>query len=165
MAPDRTKPYFESYLRSQIYLLIIQFFTQNPRFVYCFCTTREIFPLGSGPSSWYQLPEGVTVVVTIYTWHSARCRQSKVSNSGQYRRCKYPLWLRWGKSHKKSAKTRTWEIATKLRASSRRNSGLRPWEFKRPSRPTTSLLIRHWNFTWWIGRSGGSRTLLKPNGC
>jgi integrase/recombinase XerD len=54
------------------------------------------------------------VVVSVYTRHSAKCRQSKVSNSGQYRRCKCPLWLRWGKSHKRSARTRTWEIATKV---------------------------------------------------
>ncbi len=54
------------------------------------------------------------MVVTVYARHSAKCRQSKVSNSGQYRRCKCPLWLRWGKSHKRSARTRTWEIATKV---------------------------------------------------
>jgi site-specific recombinase XerD len=36
-----------------------------------------------------------------------------MKNAGQYRRCKCPLWLRWGKSSKRSARTRTWEIATK----------------------------------------------------
>ena len=54
------------------------------------------------------------MVVTVYARHAAKCRQSKVSNSGQYRRCKCPLWLRWGKNHKRSARTRTWEIATKV---------------------------------------------------
>lgn len=53
------------------------------------------------------------MVVTVYARHSARCPQSKVRRSGQYRRCKCPLWLRWGKSKKRSAGTRTWEIATK----------------------------------------------------
>jgi integrase/recombinase XerD len=53
------------------------------------------------------------LVVTVYARHSARCPQSKVRRAGQYRRCKCPLWLRWGKSKKRSAGTRTWEIATK----------------------------------------------------
>jgi hypothetical protein len=39
--------------------------------------------------------------------------QSKEKNAGQYKRCKCPLWLRWGKCGKKSAKTRSWDIATK----------------------------------------------------
>ncbi len=53
------------------------------------------------------------MVVTVYARHSARCPQSKVRHAGQYRRCKCPLWLRWGRSHKRSARTRSWEIATK----------------------------------------------------
>jgi integrase/recombinase XerD len=53
------------------------------------------------------------VVVTVYARHSGKCPQSKVRHAGQYRRCKCPLWLRWGKSQKKSARTRSWEIATK----------------------------------------------------
>jgi site-specific recombinase XerD len=36
-----------------------------------------------------------------------------MKNAGQYRRCKCPLWLRWGKCHKRSAGTRSWEIANK----------------------------------------------------
>jgi integrase len=36
-----------------------------------------------------------------------------VRHAGQHRRCKCPLWLRWGKSHKQSARTRSWEIAIK----------------------------------------------------
>jgi hypothetical protein len=53
------------------------------------------------------------VVVTAYARHSGKCPQSKVRHAGQHRRCKCPLWLRWGKSNKRSAGTRTWEIATK----------------------------------------------------
>ena len=37
----------------------------------------------------------------------------KERNAGQHKRCKCPLWLRWGKHDKKSAKTRSWDIATK----------------------------------------------------
>jgi hypothetical protein len=54
-----------------------------------------------------------TVVVSVYARHSGKCPQSKVKNARQFKRCKCPLWLRWGKSHKRSAKTRTWELATK----------------------------------------------------
>ena len=53
------------------------------------------------------------MVVTVYARHARKCPQSKVKRAGQYRRCKCPLWLRWGKSHKRSARTRTWEIASK----------------------------------------------------
>lgn len=53
------------------------------------------------------------MVVTVYARHSAKCPQSKVRHAGQHRRCKCPLWLRWGKSHKQSARTRSWEIAIK----------------------------------------------------
>lgn len=53
------------------------------------------------------------MVVSVYARHSGKCPQSKVRHAGQYRRCKCPLWLRWGKSHRRSARTRTWEIATK----------------------------------------------------
>jgi hypothetical protein len=53
------------------------------------------------------------VVVIVYARHSGKCPQSKVRQAGQHRRCKCPLWLRWGKSYKRSARTRSWEIATK----------------------------------------------------
>jgi integrase/recombinase XerD len=53
------------------------------------------------------------VVVTVYARHSGKCPQSKVRHAGQHRRCKCPLWLRWGKSDKRSARTRSWEIANK----------------------------------------------------
>jgi integrase/recombinase XerD len=53
------------------------------------------------------------VVVTVYARHSQTCPHRKMKNAGQYRRCKCPLWLRWGKSHKRSAGTRSWEIAIK----------------------------------------------------
>jgi site-specific recombinase XerD len=54
-----------------------------------------------------------TVVVTVYVRHSRKCPQSKVKNAGQFKRCKCPLWLRWSKSRKRSARTRSWEIANK----------------------------------------------------
>ena len=53
------------------------------------------------------------MLVTVYVRHSKRCAKSKVKNAGQFKRCKCPLWLRWGKSSRKSAKTRSWEIANK----------------------------------------------------
>jgi len=53
------------------------------------------------------------VVVTVYARHSTTCPHRKMKNAGQYRRCKCPLWLRWGKNHKRSAGTRSWEIANK----------------------------------------------------
>ena len=52
-------------------------------------------------------------MVTVYARHSGKCPQSKVRHAGHHRRCKCPLWLRWGKNHKKAARTRSWEIATK----------------------------------------------------
>ncbi len=52
-------------------------------------------------------------VVTVYTRHSKKCPKSKEKNTGQYRRCNCPKWLRWGKKSKKSAKTRTWDVANK----------------------------------------------------
>jgi integrase/recombinase XerD len=52
-------------------------------------------------------------VVMVFARHSEKCPKSKEKNAGQYRRCKCPLWLQWGKNGKKSAKTRSWEIATK----------------------------------------------------
>lgn len=52
-------------------------------------------------------------VVMVVARHSKKCPKSKEKNAGQYRRCKCPLWLQWGKNGKKSAKTRSWEIATK----------------------------------------------------
>lgn len=52
-------------------------------------------------------------VVIVYTRHSKKCPKSKEKNAGQYRRCSCPKWLRWGKKGKRSAKTRSWEIAIK----------------------------------------------------
>jgi len=52
-------------------------------------------------------------VVTVYPRHSKKCPKSKEKNAGQYKRCNCPKWLRWGKNGKKSAKTRTWEVANK----------------------------------------------------
>ena len=51
-------------------------------------------------------------VVIVYARHSTKCPKSKVKGAGQFRRCKCPLWLRWG-NIKRSAKTRSWEIANK----------------------------------------------------
>jgi integrase/recombinase XerD len=53
------------------------------------------------------------MTVTVYARHSKKCSKSGERGAGQYKRCKCPLWLRWGKDGKKSAKTRSWEIATK----------------------------------------------------
>lgn len=53
------------------------------------------------------------MIVTVYARHSVKCPHRKMKNAGQYRRCKCPLWLRWGKCHKRSAGTRSWEIANK----------------------------------------------------
>ena len=52
-------------------------------------------------------------VVTAYARHSKEREKSKERRMGQYKRCKCPPWLRWGKDGKKSAKTRSWDIATK----------------------------------------------------
>src|SRR5512146_2097190 len=52
-------------------------------------------------------------VVSVYPRHAKKCPKRKEKNAAQYRRCNCPKWLRWGKDNKKSAKTRSWEIATK----------------------------------------------------
>lgn len=52
-------------------------------------------------------------VVTVYPRHSKKCRESKKANAHQSKRCKCRLWLRWGKNGKRSAKTRSLEIAIK----------------------------------------------------
>jgi hypothetical protein len=55
-------------------------------------------------------------VVTVYARHSGKCSKSAEKNSGQYKRCKCNLWLQWNKNKKqfkRSAKTRSWDIATK----------------------------------------------------
>jgi site-specific recombinase XerD len=53
------------------------------------------------------------MTVSVYARHSSKCSKSTERGTGQYKRCKCPLWLRWGKDGKKSAKTRSWDIATK----------------------------------------------------
>lgn len=50
-------------------------------------------------------------VVKVYQRHSKKCL--KEQKAGQRKRCKCRLWLRWGKNGKRSAKTRSLEIATK----------------------------------------------------
>jgi integrase/recombinase XerD len=55
-------------------------------------------------------------VVTVYPRHSKKCQRNKDKSARQYKRCKCPLWLEWnenGIQFRKSAKTRTWEIANK----------------------------------------------------
>jgi hypothetical protein len=55
-------------------------------------------------------------VITVYARHSSKCPKSKEKNTGQWKRCKCPLWLQWNKNgnqFKKSAKTRSWDVATK----------------------------------------------------
>ena len=56
------------------------------------------------------------MTVTVYARHSMKCSKSREKNAGQYKRCKCNLWLQWnkdGEQFKKSAKTRSWDIATK----------------------------------------------------
>ena len=53
------------------------------------------------------------MTVSAYARHSSKRSKSRERGTGQYKRCKCPLWLRWGKDSKKSAKTRSWDIATK----------------------------------------------------
>jgi hypothetical protein len=53
------------------------------------------------------------MTVSVYARHSSKCSKSRERGAGQYKRCKCPLWLLWGKDGKKSAKTRSWDIATK----------------------------------------------------
>ena len=56
------------------------------------------------------------MTVTVYARHSSKCSKSKEKNAGQWKRCKCPLWLQWnenGYQFKRSAKTRSWDIATK----------------------------------------------------
>lgn len=55
-------------------------------------------------------------VVTVDPRHSKKCQRNKDKSARQYKRCKCPLWLEWnenGIQFRKSAKTRTWEIANK----------------------------------------------------
>lgn len=59
-------------------------------------------------------------VIGVKTYDSFGLRKAfaqmlkiKGGGTGQYKRCKCPLWLRWGNDGKKSAKTRSWDIATK----------------------------------------------------
>jgi hypothetical protein len=52
-------------------------------------------------------------VVTVYPRHSKKCQHAKGKNASQYKRCNCPKWLRWGKNGKKSAKTRSWEVANR----------------------------------------------------
>ncbi len=52
-------------------------------------------------------------VVTVYPRHSKKCPKRNEKNASHYKRCNCPKWLRWGKDGKKSAKTRSWEVANK----------------------------------------------------
>src|ERR1035441_3802801 len=73
--------------------------------MYCFCAAGKIFPEAFCRLAVLEARGICTVVVTVYARHSGKCPQIKVNNAGQHRRCKCPLWLRWGKSHKRSAKS------------------------------------------------------------
>jgi len=78
-------------------------------------------------------------VVTVYTRHSKKCPKSKEKNAGQYRRCSCSKWLRWGKKGKRSAKTRSWEIATKKARSLEQELDLKAMGVEPPKKaePTT----------------------------
>ena len=52
-------------------------------------------------------------VVRVFPRHSKKCPKKTEGNSGSRTRCKCPLWLGWGKKGKRSAKTRSWDVATK----------------------------------------------------
>lgn len=52
-------------------------------------------------------------IVSVYPRHSKKCVKGTVKGAGHSRRCGCRLWLRWGKSNKMSAKTRSWEVANK----------------------------------------------------
>ena len=104
-----------SYLRSHSFALIFQPLTLNPKdfvlLLYCRSSLH-----GDSPAlvSIKQSEGNLSMaVVTVYARHSKKCLKSKEKKCGQYKRCNCPLWLRWGKDDKKSAKTRTWDIATK----------------------------------------------------
>jgi integrase/recombinase XerD len=102
---------FESYLRSHFFALTFQPLTLNSRnsvlLLYC---RSSFFPRRQYLSRRGNL---AMAVVTVYARHSKKCPKSKEKNAGQHRRCNCPKWLRWGKDGKKSAKTRSWEVATR----------------------------------------------------
>lgn len=75
------------------------------------------------------------MTVTVYARHSSKCPKRKEKNVGQYKRCKCPLWLRWGKHTKKSAKTRSWDIATKAARKLEEELELEANGIERPKRP------------------------------
>ena len=52
-------------------------------------------------------------IVNVVPRHTKKCREKNQGNDGAQKRCKCPLQLRWGKKGRKSAKTRSWEIANK----------------------------------------------------
>jgi site-specific recombinase XerD len=74
---------------------------------------RQIFSASFPPRSVLGKEGSNVAIVTVYARHSRNCPKSREKKAGQYRRCKCPLWLRWGRCHKRSAGTRSWEIATK----------------------------------------------------
>jgi integrase/recombinase XerD len=75
------------------------------------------------------------MTVTVYARHSSKCPKRKEKNVGQYKRCKCPLWLRWGKHGKKSAKTRSWDIATKAARKFEEGLELDANGIERPKKP------------------------------
>jgi len=75
------------------------------------------------------------MTVTVYARHSSKCPKRKEKNVGQYKRCKCPLWLRWGKHGKKSAKTRSWDIATKAARKFEEGLELEANGIERPKKP------------------------------
>lgn len=119
------------------FLLIIPKLTQNPGFVCCFCTAGKFLPLAFCHLSLLATRGFCAVVVTVYARQSGNCPQSKVRRASRYRRCRCPIWLRWSKSHRRSART-PGRSRPRRRANSRKKSGRWPWESRRPSRLTTS---------------------------
>ena len=81
--------------------------SQIQNFLYCFCTAEPFEPGVSGVFSVLKVIGEKRMTVTVYARHSSKCSKSGEREAGQYKRCKCPLWLRWGKDGKKSAKTRS----------------------------------------------------------
>ena len=74
-------------------------------------------------------------VVTVYPRHSKKCQHAKEQNASQYKRCKCPKWLRWGKSGKRSAKTRIWEVANRAARKLEEELDLKAMGVEPPKKP------------------------------
>ena len=78
-------------------------------------------------------------IVKVVPRHTKKCREKNQGNESAQKRCKCPLWLRWGKNGRKSAKTRSWETANKKARHLEQELDLKEMGFEPPkkSEPTT----------------------------